>query len=166
MTARYLIASREDRRDDRFQCLAAVAPDRVHLEVAAILLERHRVGSGLAKRRDHLRSREEVGTPCAAPLDDGVAADRLDGLLDDLRRTGLENFDDDASGGRPHVANLPERAVLLPIALNGLFQISNRGRGALVREAALRRGLDRRQVLQLRRNGSIQIALSWHASGH
>ena len=44
--------------DDRFERLTAVAPDRMHLQVAAIVRPRRSAQFAIAKRREHLRAAE------------------------------------------------------------------------------------------------------------
>ena len=60
-----VVAARDARLDDVLERLAAVAPRRVHLQVAAIVLEPRAVQRRVLQRREHLRAAEEVAAQIA-----------------------------------------------------------------------------------------------------
>jgi hypothetical protein len=76
--------------------LDTIAPGRVHLEVAAIVLERDDAGNRQRQQAHDFGAAEEPGTQDAAPGDVVLAPTRGNRLLDSRGVTMLEHFVNDA----------------------------------------------------------------------
>ena len=103
-------AAREAGLDDRIERLGAVAPDRVHLEIAAVLRARRRA----AAREDlaHGRAAEEM-LPQRAQLRDLLLLARLAHRpLDERRRAVVDQLARDAIGRRADAGHRLERVRL------------------------------------------------------
>src|SRR5688500_2810473 len=111
---RAVLVSALDRRDDDLrERLPAVAPIRVHLEIAAIVVK---PGTGqplVAQHRDNLRAAEVVRPPPSPILDRRGLPSLGYGAIDRLRAAGCERLDDDPRRGGTDVRDLCEGAVRL-----------------------------------------------------
>ena len=105
------VATLDAGRDDLVERLAAVAPRRVHLQIAAIVGDRRSGQLLVLQRREHLRATEKVSAQIAPSCDVFALAALVDRALDRRRRSRLQHLENHARGRRADVRNLPERAV-------------------------------------------------------
>src|SRR6185503_11001045 len=145
---------------DLVEGLAAVAPDGMHLKVAAVVGERGALEPLVAKRRDYFRPRQKVATQPAALAHVARLSTRRHGFFDGRGLSRAQHLEHDLLRLGTNVRNLPERAVRAQIALNGLVQIENRRRRALVAPLALLRRLNGREIAQ--KGGNFPIRRARH----
>src|SRR5436309_2679795 len=82
--------------DDVLQRLAAVAPDRVHLQIAAVVVDARSAERRVSERGEDLRAAEKVTAEVAPPLDIGALRAFGYRTLDRRRRSGLQHFQNHA----------------------------------------------------------------------
>ena len=140
--------------DDRLERLAAVAPDRVHLEVAAVLLARRRAlpRQDLADRRPA----EELAAEAAQPRDFLLLARVAHRLLDERGGAVVDHLARDAVGRRADAGNRLER-VGRHQRRDVAIDAQHRLRGALVAPRALAVAGDRRHVVQRTRQLEVDV---------
>src|SRR5881628_3486676 len=84
--------------DDVLERLAAIAPRRVHLEIAAIVLDPRPGQRRVAQRAEDLRAAEGMIAKAAAALDILLLAAAGDRALDGRRSAGLKDLENDPRG--------------------------------------------------------------------
>ena len=78
------------------RALVAVAPGRVHLQIAAVLADSGTTERGLRQNPSHLRAAQKVSPQFTSSQDIGASPAPLDGLFNGRRSAGLENLVDHA----------------------------------------------------------------------
>src|ERR1043166_5576362 len=127
-----LIAALERLFDDVLERLTAVAPRRVHLEIAAILRFGWTGQRRIVERGNDAGARQKILAPHAALLRLRDLAARLDCGSNRGRLAGLQHFEDHACRCRADMLNLLQRAIGLQVRVDRLFEIANGRRRALI----------------------------------
>src|ERR687888_119190 len=108
-----LIAARDAGLDDLLERLAAIAPRRMHLQVAVIFGQLRPLQLVVAQRGEHLRTAEEMTPKIPPALDVARLAALGNGAFHRRRRSRLQHLEDDARRRRSDVRNLAKRSVRL-----------------------------------------------------
>ena len=157
------VAALDAGRDDLVERLAAVAPRRVHLQIAAIVGEARSDELRVPQRCEHLRAAQEMPAQIALPLDVRCLVALGDRALHRRRRAGLQHLEDHAARRRADVGDLAERAVGLQQRLDRLLERQDRPGGALVAPHALLRLLHGGEVPQQRRDLPVHVDACAHS---
>ena len=103
---RILVPARQPRFDDDLQRLAAITVGGVHLQIAAIVLQRRSAKLLILESLDYLRAAEKRAAQFAALLDGASLSAFSDRALDRGRSAGVQHFQDHARRGGADLGNL------------------------------------------------------------
>src|SRR4029077_19685794 len=106
-----LVPALDPGEDDVLERLATVAPRRVHLQVAVVVVDARAGQLLVPERGKDLRAAQEMAPQVAAPLDVAALAAFGDRSLDRRRGAGLQHLENHARRRRTDVWNLAERPV-------------------------------------------------------
>ena len=139
--------------------LAAVAPRRVHLQIAAVGPRRDDRRRQRRVEREPQRVPAQVRAPEPAPLLDlAFLGGRVDRGVHCGRSAGPHQFRHDPLAGRADERNVAERALLDQIDDRAIDPGGQRLRGPLVAERAALRALQDREIVQQSRRDDVAIA--------
>jgi hypothetical protein len=160
-----LIAPRETGIGYLAQCRRAIAPFRVHLQIAAILVRPWPAECGFAQHTDDFSSAEEMAAERAPPFHIGGSVAECHCLIHAGGPAGLEHLENDARRCRTDACNLRQAAIRPhQIGQRGL-EPQDDGSGALVAEHLLTILLHEGQIAQQPANDGVDIhALSLMAA--
>src|SRR5262249_4378931 len=130
--------------------LAAVAPFRVDLEVAAVVGDGDGSREVSAQHRERAGAAQEGGTKRTAVAHGLALLALLDRGLDPRARSLGDHLEGDALARGPDVRNLPQRARLHELVSLRL-EPHEGARGATVGDAAVLGGMDHREIEQIAR---------------
>src|SRR5205814_6204179 len=127
-----LVSTRDSLADDVAQCLRAVAPGGVHLQVAAVVGAARARQPRILQRGYYLRAAQKVAAQAAPAVDLRALAAPGDGLLDGCRGAGLQHFENDPGGGGTDIRDFPQRSAGLEERFNWRLERQNRRGRAFV----------------------------------
>jgi len=141
--------------------LAAVAPRRMHLQIAEIAARRNDRRIKRRVQRDPHRVATEIGTAEAAALLYFTPLRRCrDRRLNGGRLSGPHEFRDDALARYAHERHIPQDPFLDQVHDRSIGSRSERFRGTLVAELAPLRTLKNRKVVQEARGDDIHVLVN------
>ena len=151
------VAAREACFHDLFERLHAVAERRMHLQIAAVLLDRNAVERRIAQHPADARPAHEVVAQPASLENRRRLRAICNETIDGRRLSGGQDLENDAFGFRSDVRDLSERPVRLGERLDRIVEPEHGFRRALVAHRALLRRLRRREVEQQRADHDIGV---------
>ena len=143
--------------DDRLERLAAVAPRRVHLEIAAVVLAARPAQAGVVVDGADAGAAQEVRAQTAAAVDLAALAAGVDHALHHRRGAGRQHLQDHARRRRADPRDARQRPVRLHQLLERLVEREDRVGGLLVAPGPLRRRLRDGEIAQQARDDQVGV---------
>src|SRR5205085_2709124 len=119
---------------DLLHCRSAVAPFRMHLQIAAILLNRGSHACGVGENAPDCRPADKVLPKLTPPFDVCPPSARCDRILDRRRLAAFQNLADDAYGTWTNARDSREGTVAINQIGQGCVEREDRRRRPFVSE--------------------------------